>query len=103
MGKTLSVANECDSYLQIIGCQPRLSKVMYESVKAGKLIHEESYDTLSDGTAGDVEEGSVCMNLILGFRNKSMLHKTSFLQCYKEYYWYCHCYCCYCSWWWWRR
>ncbi|XP_060587066.1 L-threonine ammonia-lyase-like [Ruditapes philippinarum] len=45
--------------IQIIGCQPRNSKVMYESVKAGHIKHEASYDTLSDGTAGDIEDGSV--------------------------------------------
>lgn len=50
-------------FLQIIGCQPRNSKVMYESVKAGKLVHEESFDTLSDGTAGDIEDGSVSVNI----------------------------------------
>jgi hypothetical protein len=32
---------------------------MYESVKAGHIKHEASYDTLSDGTAGDIEDGSV--------------------------------------------
>ena len=37
---------------QIIGCSPQNSKVMHESVKAGKIIFEESKDTLSDGTAG---------------------------------------------------
>ena len=32
---------------------------MFECVKAGKIIFEESLDTLSDGTAGAVEENSV--------------------------------------------
>ncbi|ELU08518.1 hypothetical protein CAPTEDRAFT_225025 [Capitella teleta] len=45
--------------IKIIGCQPIQSKVMYESVKAGKLIFEESGETLSDGTKGGVEEGAV--------------------------------------------
>ena len=45
---------------QIIGCQPYNSKVMYESVKAGKIVFEESTDTLSDGTAGGIEENAVC-------------------------------------------
>ena len=32
---------------------------MYESVKAGKIVFEESLDTLSEGTAGGIEEETV--------------------------------------------
>lgn len=32
---------------------------MYGSVKAGRIVFEESLDTLSDGTSGGVEENSV--------------------------------------------
>lgn len=49
--------------IQIIGCQPKNSKVMYESVRAGHLFHEASYDTLSDGTSGDIEDGSITFPL----------------------------------------
>ncbi|XP_013390769.1 uncharacterized protein LOC106159121 isoform X2 [Lingula anatina] len=45
--------------VRIIGCQPSLSKVMFECVKAGRILFEDSGDTLSDGTAGGIEEGSV--------------------------------------------
>lgn len=45
--------------LQIIGCQPSQSAVMTESVKAGKILDLPSGDTLSDGTAGGIEENSV--------------------------------------------
>ena len=44
---------------QVIGCQPEHSKVMYDSVKAGHIIDEESLETLSDGTAGGIEPGAV--------------------------------------------
>ena len=44
---------------QVIGCQPLNSKVMYESVKVGQIVFEESADTLSDGTAGGVEDDAV--------------------------------------------
>ena len=40
---------------------------MYESIKAGKIIFEESLDTLSDGTAGGVEENSVTFELCQKF------------------------------------
>ncbi|CAH1796734.1 unnamed protein product [Owenia fusiformis] len=53
---------------KIVGVQPANSKVMYESVKAGKIIYEESLETLSDGTAGGIEEDSVtfpfCRDLV---------------------------------------
>ena len=45
--------------VKVIGCQPIRSKVMYESVQVGEIIDEESLDTLSDGTGGGVEKGSV--------------------------------------------
>lgn len=35
------------------------SKVMYESILSGQLMHESSKPTLSDGTSGDIEDGSV--------------------------------------------
>lgn len=44
---------------QIIGCSPKNSQVMAESVKAGRLLDLPSLPTLSDGTAGGVEPGSI--------------------------------------------
>ena len=45
----------------MIGCQPSQSAVMSASVKAGKILDIPSGDTLSDGTAGGVEENSVSL------------------------------------------
>ncbi|XP_072051609.1 putative threonine dehydratase [Amphiura filiformis] len=54
--------------IKIIGCQPAASCVMSESIKAGKIIDIPSYDTLSDATAGGIEEGAVtfdfCRSLV---------------------------------------
>ncbi len=54
--------------LEIIGCQPHNSAVMCESVKAGRILEMESRPTISDGTAGGVEAGSltfaICSQLI---------------------------------------
>lgn len=44
---------------KIYGCQPQNSKVMFESIKANKIIFEESLPTLSDATSGGIEENSV--------------------------------------------
>lgn len=46
-----------------IGCQPVSSRVMYESIKAGRLLDLESKPTLADGTAGGIESGSITFDI----------------------------------------
>ena len=57
--------------IRIIGCQPRNSSVMFESIKAGHIVQMESKDTISDGTAGGIEEDSItfdmCKKYVDGF------------------------------------
>ena len=57
--------------IEIIGCQPAHSPVMYESVKQGKILDIESLPTLSDGTAGGMEPDSItfplCQQLVDDF------------------------------------
>jgi threonine dehydratase len=48
---------------EIIGCQPERSPVMYESVRAGEIVELASQPTLSDGTAGGIEPGSITFGL----------------------------------------
>lgn len=52
-----------DKNIEIIGCQPENSRVMYESIKAGKIIEMESKPTLSDGSAGGIEQGSITLDI----------------------------------------
>jgi threonine dehydratase len=52
-----------DQNIEIIGCQPENSAVMYESMKAGKIVQMESKPTLSDGTAGGIEESSITFDI----------------------------------------
>lgn len=52
-----------DKKIEIIGCQPENSAVMYESIKAGKIVEMESKPTLSDGTAGGIEKGSITFDI----------------------------------------
>ena len=53
---------------RIIGCQPERSAAMYHCVRAGRIVSTEHGETLSDGSAGDVEPGSitfpVCRDLV---------------------------------------
>lgn len=45
--------------IEIIGCQPEHSAVMSESIKAGRIVEMESKPTISEGTAGGIEQGSI--------------------------------------------
>jgi threonine dehydratase len=49
--------------VEIIGCQPDNSKVMYLSLEAGRILDIPSLPTLSDGTAGGIEQGSVTFDI----------------------------------------
>ena len=52
-----------DKKVQIIGCQPENSAVMYESIKAGEIIEMASSPTVADGTAGGIEPGSLTFDI----------------------------------------
>ena len=45
----------------VIGCQPTNSAVMHFSVQAGEIVSMKSMPTLSDGTAGGIEKGSITL------------------------------------------
>jgi threonine dehydratase len=53
--------------VQIIGCSPENSQVMIQSVKAGRILDLPSLPTLSDGTAGGIEPGSITLDLCREF------------------------------------
>ncbi len=48
---------------RIIGCSPENSCVMIRSIEAGELFDVPSRPTLSDGTAGGIEAGSITFEL----------------------------------------
>jgi len=52
-----------DQSVEIIGCQPENSRVMYESVRAGEIIDMESRPTLADGTAGGIDHDSITFDV----------------------------------------
>jgi len=55
---------------EIIGCWPENDPALEQSLKAGEIIEVNARDTLSDGTAGGVEPGSIsfplCQALVTG-------------------------------------
>jgi threonine dehydratase len=49
--------------VKIMGCSPENSQVMIQSVKAGEILDLPSRPTLSDSTAGGLEEGAITFDL----------------------------------------
>ena len=49
--------------VRIVGCSPENSAIMAESVRAGQILDLPSLPTLSDGTAGGLESGSITFGL----------------------------------------
>jgi threonine dehydratase len=58
-----SVLKSANPAIRIIGCQPEASAVMAHSIEAGRIVDEESGSTLSDGTAGGIEEDAITFGL----------------------------------------
>lgn len=48
-----------DAQIEILGCQPQKSAVMYRSVRQGRVLDLASEPTLADGTAGGIEEQAI--------------------------------------------
>jgi threonine dehydratase len=60
-------------HTEIVGCWPENSRVLYESIQAGRIIDfPESY-TLSESTAGGVESGSITFNLARAVMHRAVL------------------------------
>ncbi len=54
---------EKDPEVTVIGCQPRNSCVMQQSIAQGRIVEAPSLPTISDGTAGGIEMGSITFDL----------------------------------------
>ncbi len=58
---------------QIVGCWPENSPVLYESIKAGRIINVPERPTLSESTAGGLEEGSVTLDVCRSVIDRSVM------------------------------
>ena len=63
VGGVGSVLKDHDPGIRIIGCQPLASPVMSRSVAAGRILDLPSEPTLSDGTAGGIEQDAITFPL----------------------------------------
>jgi threonine dehydratase len=50
---------EAGEDVEVIGCVPKNSPAMYDAIKAGHIVDSPMLPTLSDGTAGGIEAGSI--------------------------------------------
>jgi threonine dehydratase len=48
---------------EVVGCWPQNSRVLYESIQAGRIIECPEEPTLSESTAGGLEPGSVTLEV----------------------------------------
>ena len=53
--------------VRIIGVQSEASPVMYESLKAGKLVETQLRESIADGLYGGVEEGSMTFDMVRNY------------------------------------
>lgn len=60
---TAAALKSVNPQVQVIACSPANSAVMIESLKAGEILDLVSKPSLSDGTAGGVEENAVTFEL----------------------------------------
>ncbi len=58
---------------EVIGCWPENSAVLHECLKAGRIIEAPELPTLSESTAGGVEEGSITFDLCREVMHHSVL------------------------------
>lgn len=58
-----SVLKSRNPAIRLFACQPEASAVMAKSIAAGKIVDLPSDATLSDGTAGGIEPGSMTFEL----------------------------------------
>ncbi|MGQ0648230.1 MAG: threonine/serine dehydratase [Gemmatimonadaceae bacterium] len=63
IGGMAAYLTEAAPNVRIVGALPVNSPVMAESVRAGRVVEMESLPTLSDGTAGGIEEGSITFGI----------------------------------------
>jgi threonine dehydratase len=54
---------EAAPHVEVIGCWPETSPVMYECLRAGRIVDVPEQPTLSESTAGGIEPGSITFDV----------------------------------------
>jgi threonine dehydratase len=58
---------------EIVGCWPENSRVLLESINAGRIVEVPEQPTLSESTAGGLEPGSVTLEICAHVIDRSVL------------------------------
>jgi threonine dehydratase len=58
---------------EVVGCWPKNSPVLYESIKAGRILDVPEQPTLSESTAGGLESGSITLGVCRDVIDRSVL------------------------------
>jgi len=64
----------------VIGVQPDTNSAFYESFKVGKIIDVELFDSIADGIAGGIEQGSITLDIVLKYVDEVCLVKEATLK-----------------------
>ena len=59
--------------VEVYGCQPANSAVMYESIRAGRVVEAPTKPTLADGVAGGIEPDAITLELCRRFVDSFIL------------------------------
>ena len=60
-------------HTEVVGCWPKNSPVLYESIKAGRIIEVAEAPTVSESTAGGLESGSITLGVCRDVIDHSVL------------------------------
>jgi len=61
------------AHTQVVGCWPENSPVLYESIKAGRILDVAEQPTVSESTAGGLEQDSVTLEVCKNVIDRSVL------------------------------
>ncbi len=78
--------------VQVIGVQSEATPIMYESLKAGKIVpaHRHNPRTIAEGLAGGIEKGSITFTIVqqyvdeVALVKEETLRKAVYLLCQEE-------------------
>jgi threonine dehydratase len=67
IGGIASYLKAVNKKIEVVGCLPENSPIMFECIKAGKIFDVPEKPTLSDATAGGIEAGSITFDICRQF------------------------------------
>jgi threonine dehydratase len=59
--------------VEIVGCWPEHSQAMYQAMRAGRVVDSPELPTLSDGTAGGLEPGTITLEMCRALIDRTVL------------------------------